>query len=216
MDFAAARAGLIASLRRVIDDGRVLDAMMQMPRESFVPREVRNLAYEDKPLPIGWGQTISQPYIVALMSQALELTGCEKVLEVGTGSGYQAAILGKLANRVITVERIAILEKRARRVLNAMHYTNIEVHLTGKVLGWEQEAPYDAILVTAGAPEVPESLLAQLRIGGRLVIPVGTQYSQELLKITRRTLGNEVENLGGCQFVPLLGEEGWKLAGKSL
>ncbi|MDD5127117.1 MAG: protein-L-isoaspartate(D-aspartate) O-methyltransferase [Dehalococcoidales bacterium] len=214
MDFVAARAGLVASLRRVIDDGHVLDAMAQVPREFFVPRDVRDFSYEDRPLSIGRGQTISQPYIVALMTHALELTGNEKVLEIGTGSGYQSAILGKLAKRVITVERVAVLAERARRILTALQYNNIEIHLAGEVMGWEQESPYDAILVTAGAPEVPASLLAQLKMGGRLVVPVGTQYSQELLKITRRAARDEVESLGGCQFVPLIGEEGWEAAGK--
>ncbi len=210
MDFEAARARLVEHLSSEINDKRVLVAMARIPRERFVPPEEQHLAYEDIPLPIGLDQTISQPYIIALMTEALELTGNEKVLEVGTGSGYQAAILAELAQRVITVERLPTLVEAAKRVLDSLGYTNIEVHLAEETLGWQREAPYDAIIVTAGAPSVPTDLLAQLALNGRLVIPVGSSYVQELCKITRRREQNIVENLGGCRFVPLIGKDAWE------
>ena len=210
MDFDAARARLIESLRSEIKDKRVLEAMARIPRERFVPPEERHLAYEDRPLPIGLDQTISQPFIVALMTQALELTGGEKVLEIGTGSGYQAAILAELARLVITVERLPALAEAARKVLNSLGYTNVLVHLAKETLGWPDEAPYDAIIATAGAPRVPPDLIAQLAIGGRMVIPVGSLYVQELYKITRRRKKNTIQNLGGCRFVSLVGKGAWE------
>ncbi len=210
MDFEAARARLIKHLNSEIRDERILAAMAHIPRERFVPPEEQDLAYEDIPLPIGLDQTISQPFIVALMTEALELTGSEKVLEVGTGSGYQAAILAELARLVITVERLPSLTEEAKRVLDSLGYTNIMVHLAEKTLGWPAEAPYDAIMVTAGAPRVPVDLLAQLAIGGRLVIPIGSRYVQELYKVTRRRKKNIVQNLGGCRFVSLIGEGAWE------
>ena len=209
MDFEAARARLIEHLGREIRDERVLVAMARIPRERFVPPEEQDLAYEDIPLPIGLDQTISQPFIVALMTEALELTGSEKVLEVGTGSGYQAAILAELTRLVITVERLPALTEGAKRVLDSLGYTNVVVHLAEKTLGWQTEAPYDAIMVTAGAPRVPVDLLAQLAIGGRLVIPIGSRYVQELYKVTKRRKKNIVQNLGGCRFVSLIGEGAW-------
>jgi len=210
MDFEAARARLIEHLSSEIRDERVLAAMVRIPRERFVLPEEQDLAYEDIPLPIGLDQTISQPFIVALMTEALELTGSEKVLEVGTGSGYQAAILAELARLVITVERLPALTEGAKRVLDSLGYTNIVVHLAEKTLGWQAEAPYDAIMVTAGAPRVPVDLLAQLAIGGRLVIPIGSRYVQELYKVTKRRRKNIVQNLGGCRFVSLIGEGAWE------
>lgn len=210
MEFAAARAGLIEHLRSEIRDERVLAAMARIPRELFVPPPVRRFAYEDRPLPIGLEQTISQPYIVALMTQALELTGKEKVLEIGTGSGYQTAILAELARQVITVERLLPLAESARKVLNSLGYTNITVCLAKEVLGWPEEAPYDAIIATAGTPKIPAELLAQLVIGGRMVIPVGSRYIQELCKITRQKNGSIIENLGGCRFVSLIAPGAWK------
>ena len=210
MDFEAARARLIQQLTSEIKDKRVLAAMARIPRERFVPAESRYLAYEDGPLPIGYGQTISQPYIIALMTEALELTGNEKVLEVGTGSGYQAAILAELAQKVITTERIPALADSSEKLLSSLGYENIEVHLAGKELGWQQEAPYDAIIVTAGAPRIPPDLVAQLAIGGRLVIPVGSRYVQELCKLTRMRRKNKIENLGGCRFVSLIGKDAWE------
>jgi len=184
--------------------------MSRIPREHFVPPESQHLAYEDNPLPIGFEQTISQPFIIARMTEALELTGREKVLEVGTGSGYQAAILAELARLVITVERLPALAESSRKVLDSLGYTNIEVRLAEEAIGWSAEAPYDAIMVTAGAPKTPPDLLAQLAIGGRMVIPVGSRYVQELCRITRGRKKNIVQNLGGCRFVSLIGKDAWE------
>ncbi len=210
MDFAAARASLIEHLSTEIKDERVLAAMSRVPRENFLPPELRHLAYEDSPLPIGLEQTISQPFIVALMTQALELTGSEKVLEIGAGSGYQTAILAELARSVVTVERLPTLADAAGKLLNSLGYVNISVHLAEETLGWLEEAPYDAIIVTAGAPRVPPELVEQLAIGGRMVIPVGSRYEQTLYKITRQSQQNVVEDLGGCRFVSLIGDGAWQ------
>ena len=210
MDFEAARARLFEHLSTEIKDQRVLAAMARIPRERFVPPESQHFAYEDRPLPIDLDQTISQPFIIALMTQALELTGKEKVLELGTGSGYQAAILAQLARLVITIERLAPLAETAKKVLDSLGYANIAVHLAKDTLGWPDEAPYDAIMVTAGAPMVSADLLAQLAIDGRLVIPVGSRYVQELYKVTRCRRKNIVENLGGCCFVSLIGKDAWE------
>jgi protein-L-isoaspartate(D-aspartate) O-methyltransferase len=210
MDFAAERARLIEHLSAEIKDQRVLDAMSRISREQFVPPENRHLAYEDIPLPIGLEQTISQPFIIALMTQALELTGDDKVLEIGTGSGYQTAILAELARYVVSVERLPALAEEARKLLENLGYRNIEIHVSRDGLGWPESAPYQAILVTAGAPRVPDELLAQLATGGRMVIPVGTRYIQELTKITRQKNKNAIENLGGCRFVSLIGKGAWE------
>jgi len=209
MDYRAARASLIDHLSSEIRDRRVLEAMARIPRERFVPPEERHLAYEDRPLPIGLEQTISQPFIVALMTQALELTGREKVLEIGAGSGYQAAILAELAGQVIAVERLPSLADAARTVLGNLGYQNVVVHLAGETLGWPDEAPYDAIMASAAAPAVPPELVAQLAIGGRLVIPVGSRYVQQLYKITRQKKKDRIQDLGGCCFVPLIGKGAW-------
>jgi protein-L-isoaspartate(D-aspartate) O-methyltransferase len=209
IDFQKARAKLIEHLSSEIKDRRVLEVMARLPREKFVPPEVRRQAYEDSPLPIGYEQTISQPYIIAMMTEALQLTGGEKVLELGTGSGYQTAILAELARQVITVERVPALVESARNVLQELGYKNIEVHLAGETLGWPPNAPYDAILVTAGAPDIPEDLLNQLAINGRMIIPTGSRYLQELCKVTKRQDGNIVRNLGGCRFVSLIGKNAW-------
>lgn len=210
MDLSLARDNLIARLSLEISDKRVLEAMRRVPREAFVPQDQYYAAYEDRPLSIGFGQTISQPYIVALMVQALELKGGDKVLELGAGSGYEAAILAELAREVVTVERISELVEGAKRALEKLGYSNVKVHLAGKELGWSDEAPYGAIIVSAGAPTIPQILLNQLSFGGRLVIPVGSRWQQDLLKVTKRRKGNKVENLGGCYFVPLIGEGAWE------
>ena len=210
MDFEAERARLIEHLSTEIKDKRVLEVMSRVPRERFVPPENQHLAYEDSPLPIGLDQTISQPFIIALMTEALELSGSEKVLEVGTGSGYQTAILAESARLVITTERLPTLAERARSVLDSLGYTNIEVHLAEETLGWQSEAPYDAIMVTAGAPRVPVDLLAQLAIGGRMIIPIGSRYVQELYKITKRKKKNIFQNLGSCRFVSLISKDAWE------
>jgi len=209
LDIEGARERLFRQLGHEIRDQRVLDAMAQVRRELFVPSASQHLAYEDMPLPIGSGQTISQPYIVALMTEALELTGKEKILEMGTGSGYQAAILARLAKQVITVERHPALAETAGRLLKELGYPNIEVHLARKAFGWPEGAPYQAIIVTAGAPKVPQALLDQLAEGGRMVIPVGSRWEQDLLKIIKHQDRVETVNLGGCRFVPLIGEEAW-------
>jgi protein-L-isoaspartate(D-aspartate) O-methyltransferase len=209
MDYKAARTALVNGFRAHIGDEQVLKAMLRVPRELFIPPEEKHLAYEDRPLPIGNGQTISQPYIVALMTEALELTGREKVLEVGTGSGYQTAVLAELSHSVITVERIPELAHTARDRLNALGYKNIIVQIAEPDIGWQAGAPYDAIIVTAAAPFIPEKLLAQLAVGGRMVIPVGSRYEQDLYKVIKHKDENEIHNLGGCRFVSLIGEDAW-------
>jgi len=210
VDLERARQSLLQYLDHEIADNRVVDAMRRVPREAFVSQEQYHVAYDDRPLSIGFGQTISQPFIVALMVQALELRGDEKVLELGTGSGYEAAILAELAQKVVTVECIPELAESARQVLDKLGYSNIEVHVAGKTLGWPEGAPYDAIIVSAGAPTVPQALVEQLTWNGRLVIPVGSRWQQELLRVTKLRKGNNIENLGGCYFVPLIGEGAWE------
>ncbi|TEU18814.1 MAG: protein-L-isoaspartate(D-aspartate) O-methyltransferase [Dehalococcoidia bacterium] len=209
MDLERARENLLKHLEYEIADKRVIEAMKRVLREAFVSQEQYHVAYDDRPLGIGFGQTISQPFIVALMVQALELRGDEKVLELGTGSGYEAAILAELAQKVVTVECIPELAESARQVLDNLSYSNIEVHVSGRTLGWPEEAPYDAIIVSAGAPTVPKVLLEQLAWNGRLVIPVGSRWQQELLRVTKLRKRNHIENLGGCYFVPLIGEGAW-------
>lgn len=210
MDLERERSGLIRRLRQEIADERVLAAMARVPREYFVPCPSRHLAYADVPLPIGQGQTISQPFMVALMSQALRLTGRERVLEVGTGSGYQAAVLSHLARTVITVERHLSLAVQAQRLLQDLGCTNVEVYVAGEELGWREGEPYDAILVTAAAPCVPQALLDQLVDGGYLVLPVGSRLEQELVRVTKHEDCIRRENLGGCRFVPLVGKQAWE------
>ena len=203
------KTALLAELAREISDPRVLNAIARVPRERFVPPELRLRAYEDRPLPIGYGQTISQPLIVAIMTQAIDLRGDETVLEVGTGSGYQAALLSQLAAHVVTVERVPELARQAERTLAELGYANVEVHVAGETLGWPDGAPYDAIIVTAASPEVPKALLDQLAEGGRIVIPVGGRDVQELVRIVKTQEGAKRHNLGPCRFVPLLGKSGW-------
>jgi protein-L-isoaspartate(D-aspartate) O-methyltransferase len=196
--------------RRGIKDERVLQAFLKVPRHKFVrPQDIWH-AYEDYPLSIGYGQTISQPYMVAIMTELLELKGDEQVLEIGTGSGYQAAILAELAKEVFTIERIPELAKKAEKVLQELGYNNVKVVVGDGSKGLPEFAPYDGIIVTAAAPKPPQPLLEQLKDSGRLVIPVGSRKLQDLLRITR--IGNEfkTENFGPCLFVPLIGEEGWK------
>ena len=191
----------------------VLDALRTVPREAFLPEPLQEFAYEDSPLPIAEGQTISQPYIVALMTEALELKGGEDVLEIGTGSGYAAAVLSRIARNVYTVERIGQLAEKAAAVLSKLGYANVHVLHADGTRGWPDHAPYDAIVVAAGGPEVPESLKAQLKIGGRLVIPVGIDRRvQELLRVTRVSQHEyKTEDIADVRFVPLVGEEGWEL-----
>ena len=200
---------LLAELAQDVSDLRVLDAIAKAPRERFVPPELRIHAYENRPLPIGHGQTISQPLIVALMTQGLSLHGDERVLEVGTGSGYQAALLSQMAAEVVSVERVPELAERAARVLAELGYANVSVHVAGETLGWPEGAPYDAIIVTAAAPRVPQELMDQLRRGGRMVIPVGSRDLQELVRAVKSPEGPVLTNLGPCRFVPLLGPGAW-------
>lgn len=210
VDLERARGNLLRYLAHEIADKHVVEAMRRVPREAFVPLEQHQAAYDDRPLGIGFGQTISQPFIVALMVQALELKRGEQVLELGTGSGYEAAILAELAHKVVTVEHIPELAESAKQVLDELGYSNIEIHVAGNTLGWPAGAPYDSIIVSAGAPSVPEVLLEQLAWGGRLVIPVGSRWQQDLLKVTKLKKGNRIDNLGGCYFVPLIGEGAWE------
>ena len=212
-DFAVARRRMVEQQikARGITDPRVIDAMLKVPRHKFVETALASQAYSDYPLPIGERQTMSQPYIVAVMSEALQLKGDEKVLEVGSGSGYQAAILALLAERVFSLERIPSLARRARLVLNQNGFSKVNIRLTDGTYGWEEEAPFDGILVTAGSPEIPDTYLKQLAVGGRLVIPVGDRYSQVLKRVTKRAEGDfRTENLLDCRFVPLIGAKGWQ------
>jgi protein-L-isoaspartate(D-aspartate) O-methyltransferase len=196
---------------RGVKDRRVINAMLKVPRHLFVDEALWPEAYDDHPLPIGEKQTISQPYIVALMSELLRLTGTEKVLEIGTGSGYQCAILAELADQVYTIERIPAIAKRARKIFDQLKYTNVIIHIGDGTLGWKEHSPYDGIIVTAAAPRPPGSLLEQLAMGGRLVIPIGDEFSQDLIVFTREDKNNySEENYGSCRFVKLIGEQGWR------
>ncbi len=209
IDFSDARLVMVEGFQSGIGDERVLRAMARVPREEFVPPEYHQFAYQDRPIPIGYGQTISQPLMVAMMTELLRLKGGENVLEVGTGSGYQAALLAELASRVLTVERVPELAETASARLQRLGYTNVEVRVASGALGWPEEAPYDGILVTAGAPRIPRPLVEQLAVGGRLVIPVGRRQMQQLLSVTRQPEGFRVRRHGPCRFVPLIGEEAW-------
>ncbi|MEJ2738236.1 MAG: protein-L-isoaspartate(D-aspartate) O-methyltransferase [Dehalococcoidia bacterium] len=205
----ASRSQLLQHLSREINDERVIEAISRVPRELFVPPSAYSYAYDDRPLSIGYQQTISQPFIVALMTEAMNIQKNDRVLELGTGSGYQTAILAELAAKVISTERVPQLIDSATSVLARLGYTNIEIHLAGETLGWPQGAPYNAIIVTAGAPDIPEVLIDQLAPAGRLVIPVGSRWEQELLRITKTDSGNRIDKLGGCRFVPLIGTNAW-------
>jgi len=212
MDHAVARQKMVREqlINRGIKDTRVCEAMGKIPRHLFGEPALQDRSYGDYPLPIGEKQTISQPYIVALMTEALELTGDEKVLEIGTGSGYQTAILAELAGRVYSIERIKSLSVRARELLDTLKYHNTVLKINDGTYGWKEEAPFDAIIVTASSPHVPEIIVEQLGIGGRMVIPVGSSLSQNLMKITRTESGIKTKNLSACVFVKLIGTHGWK------
>ena len=216
MNFEFARKKMVQEqiLARGVSDRRVIDAMLKIPRHIFVQEAFAAQAYSDTALPIGEKQTISQPYMVALMTEQLSLTGNEKVLEIGTGSGYQTAVLATLADRVFSVERIRPLALRARRCLDSLKLFNVMLRINeceGSPIGWDEEAPFDAIIVTAGAPDIPSVLTDQLAPGGRLVIPVGTESDQQLLRIIKNN-EDELESFSsvGCRFVPLIGRQGWQ------
>jgi protein-L-isoaspartate(D-aspartate) O-methyltransferase len=212
MSSTEARMNMVARqlATRGIADPRVLNAFREVPREAFIPADLAEFAYDDTPLPIAEGQTTSQPYIVALTVEALSLRGGERVLEIGTGSGYAAAILSRLAAEVFTVERISALARSARENLARAGFETVQVRCGDGTLGWSDHAPYDAIAVAAGGPEVPESLLSQLAIGGRLVLPVGPETQQVLVRVTRTGAAEyREEPLSEVRFVPLIGAEGW-------
>lgn len=211
-DFERARQEMVVKqLRdRGIADESVLGTMARIPRHIFVAEKHRLKAYVDDPLPIPCGQTISQPYMVAIMTQLLELDGESVVLEIGTGTGYQAAILGSLAKRVISIERHELLAESAREHLRLVSVENVTVRVGDGTLGAPDEAPFDAIIVTAGAPEVPKVLIDQLAVGGRLICPVGNRKSQKLIVIDRSADGFEKVKSTRCRFVPLIGEHGWR------
>jgi protein-L-isoaspartate(D-aspartate) O-methyltransferase len=212
MEFATARNRMVQDqlVSRGIKDIRVLDVMRRVPRHRFMEEALSGQAYNDHPLPIGEKQTISQPYMVALMTEALELQGHENVLEIGTGSGYQTAILADLAEKIYSIERIRSLFVKARRILDDLGYLNVVLRVGDGTKGWKKESPFDGIIVTAGSPDIPQPLVDQLPVGGRLVIPVGDRYTQSLLRIVRHKTGLEKQDLGGCRFVNLVGKHGWQ------
>jgi len=211
-DYTAARRQMVEKQlkTRRITDHRVLTAMGEVPRHLFVKPALQAEAYDDYPLPIGHCQTISQPYMVAIMTELLQLKGHERVLEVGTGSGYQAAVLTRLCKWVYTIEAVEALSINARKTLVQCGYDNVSFRVGDGSLGWPEEAPFDGIIVTAGAPDVPDTLVKQLVPGGTLIIPVGDRFSQTLERVTVTESGTEVERHTGCRFVDLIGEFGWK------
>jgi protein-L-isoaspartate(D-aspartate) O-methyltransferase len=212
VDYAIARERMVQEqlIRRGIKDERVLSAMREIPRHLFVEEALAHKAYGDHPLPIGEKQTISQPYMVAIMTEALELQGHERVLEIGTGSGYQTAVLCRLCAKVYSIERIRTLAERSQRTLDTLGFRNYIIRVGDGTHGWQEEAPFDGILVTAGAPLIPDPFKKQLDDGGRLLIPVGDEYSQMLKRITRKSDNYVQENITGCVFVKLIGNYGWR------
>ena len=212
-EFAIPRLRMVERLAShyKIQDQRVLDVMNRLPRHLFVPEALKAQAYKDNALPIASGQTISQPFIVARMTELLELKGNEKVLEIGAGSGYQTAVLSQLARKLFAIERIPVLAKEAEAKLRYLGIRNFSLKCSDGTEGWPVYAPYDAILVAAGSPKIPEPLVHQLRVGGYLVIPIGDdQKTQHLIRVTRTEAGFSTEDFGPCAFVPLIGEHGWR------
>ena len=213
MEYSVARRRMVEQqiIARGMNDQRVLDAMLKVPRHLFVELGLQGHAYSDASLPIGEKQTISQPYMVASMTEALELTGTERILEIGTGSGYQSAILSLLASRIYSIERISSLAGRSRRILDKLGMSNVNIKVGDGTIGWKDQSPFDGILVAAGAPDVPVEYLEQLNVGGKLVLPVGGQHQQILLRVIKMEDGTfKREQLMGCRFVPLIGEQGWR------
>lgn len=212
MDYSIARRRMVAQhvVARGIHDEELIHVMEELPRHLFVEEALQSQAYTDYALPIGEKQTISQPYMVAIMTQSLELKRSDRVLEIGTGSGYQAAVLSRLVTHVYSVERIANLARRARRVLDKIGCSNVHIQVCDGTSGWGEQAPFDAIVVTAGAPDIPQHYLQQLEIGGRLVIPVGGSGAQILKRVTRVSENHfDYEDILECRFVPLIGKHGW-------
>jgi protein-L-isoaspartate(D-aspartate) O-methyltransferase len=195
---------------RGVKDERVLAAMRKIPRHEFLPEAIRGIAYADNALPLGEGQTMSQPYMVALMTELLGLKGAERVLEIGTGSGYQSAVLAELCEKVYTVERIKPLADKARATLDRLGYKSVAIKIYDGTYGWREMAPFDAIMVTAGSPDIPAPLVEQLKEGGRMVIPVGDRYGQQLITVDKTAEGTITERSIPCVFVPLIGNHGWK------
>jgi protein-L-isoaspartate(D-aspartate) O-methyltransferase len=195
---------------RGVKDERVLAVMRKIPRHEFLPEGIRGMAYNDSALPIGEGQTMSQPYMVALMTEFLGLKGTERVLEIGTGSGYQAAVLAELCQKVYTVERIKTVADKARATLDRLGYKSVAIKVFDGTYGWKEMAPFDAIIVTAGSPDIPAPLVEQLKEGGRMVIPVGDRYGQQLVTVVKTAEGRITERSIPCVFVPLIGNHGWK------
>ncbi len=212
MDFDAAREKMV--LEQLVDRGiknqEVIRAFLKVPRHLFVEEALREKAYGDYPLPIGLNQTISQPYMVALMCELLELKGDEKVLEIGTGSGYETAILAELAERVFSIERLDFLTQNARTVLDKLRYNNVVTKVADGTYGWREESPFDGIVVTAASPQIPKRLLDQLAVKRHLVIPKGDAFSQTLFKITKAEKGFDTKSITGCVFVKLIGRYGWE------
>jgi protein-L-isoaspartate(D-aspartate) O-methyltransferase len=212
MDYEKLRKLMVEEqlIPRGIKDKAVLDAMLKVPRHVFVPWSLRHAAYDDRPLPIGEGQTISQPYMVTVMTELLEVDSNSKILEIGTGSGYQTAVIAEIAKEVYTVERIEKLSDKAKDILIKLGYKNIHFKVGDGTLGWEEFAPYNGILVTAAAPYIPETLKAQLSDNGKIVIPVGEKFTQKLIVVTKKGNIFLKEDKFFCAFVPLIGKEGWK------
>jgi protein-L-isoaspartate(D-aspartate) O-methyltransferase len=212
IDFPKARLKMVEEqiAARGIKDSRVVAAMKKVPRHLFVEEALQSQAYNDHPLPIGEKQTISQPYMVALMTEAMELKGKERVLEIGAGSGYQTAILAELVQEVYSVERIRSLAIRSRKLLYELGYFNVEIKIFDGTYGWAEKGPFDAIIVTAGSPDIPQPFYDQLSMGGRLVIPVGDAHVQDLFRIAKTKEGIKKEDFGGCRFVKLIGRYGWE------
>lgn len=216
--FERARRNMVETqlVARGVTDKKVLDVMGRLPRHLFVDEAFHSQAYSDFPLPIGHDQTISQPYMVAYMTEALKLKKTDRVLEIGTGSGYQTAALSLLAQKVYSIERISALREQAGKTLDSLSCSNVILRVDDGTRGWPDEAPFDAILVTAGAPDVPKALVDQLAVGGRLVIPVGSEAIQELYRITRTETEITEEALGACRFVKLIGKDGWFMKGTDI
>ncbi len=211
MRFAVARDKMVREqvIARGVTDDKVIKAMRKVPRHRFVDSALADRAYGDYPLPIGSGQTISQPYIVAIMTEALELTPTDNVLEIGTGSGYQAAVLAEIVEKIYTIERIKEIEAKARRILDELGYHNVASRVSDGTYGWKEKAPFDSIIVTAAAPDLLDSLIGQLKVNGRMVLPVGSPMSQTLIKLVKTPMGTRTQNLTGCVFVKLIGAYGF-------